>query len=382
MVKGKEKVVKASRKKGIKNYEKDASGLKGKAIDFVVPSNLLELQQFVRKNNKICIRGGGTGMVGGAVPQNEIVLDMKKLNKVINFDQERMTIEVEAGILLKDLQDYLLSRGFEFPFKVASEQNCTLGGLIATNSVGMRAMKYGKLVEWINWIEVVNPYGETEKKSRVDLSDYAGMEGITGVIYRASLRLIFKKTRTARLVARDYINDIVDIVRELRQNRNVSGIEFLDKRMSEYLLLPFKYHLIIEYESDEGELKNEDYVEAMNLSYLAYNVIMNREKNYRIEDFKVLLERFDKLFTYIESFDVPMFGSISNGILHPCFSSEKQKLIPEIIALVKRLGGNINAGYGVGLVKKEFVDVNDRKLIASVKGRLDPANKFNSGKVL
>ncbi len=376
------KVKKGVRKKSFAQFEKDHSWAKGKASGHFKPKNMQELKEFVKTNKRICIRGGGTGFVGGAVPMEDFVLDMKGMDAIINLDIERKTIEVESGITLEELNNYLSVRGLEFPIKVFSEKESTIGGLIATNTPGIRFMKYGRINEWINWVEVVNSQGEVEKKSRVDLTDYAGMEGTTGLITKASLRLISKKERTAKIISSEYMQEVMEKVKELRANPSVSAIELLDKRISEFLSLPFKYHLIVEYESYEGNLEGQKYYEAMNLVYLAYHIILNKEKRYRIEDFRVILDRFDKLFNYIESYGVPIFGSVSFGLMHPCFSEENEHLIPEIMNLVKRMGGNINGSYGIGLTKRDFVDFNDRKLLLNMKKRLDPLNKFNAGKIV
>ncbi len=376
------KTKKTPRKKSLSQFEKDQSGIKGKALGYFKPKNMQELKDFVKKNQRICIRGGGTGFVGGAVPLEDFVLDMKGMGEIINLDTERKMVEVEAGISLERLNLYLSEYDLEFPVKVFSEKDATIGGLIATNTPGIRFMKYGRISEWIHWIEIVDSQGEVERKSRVDLADYAGMEGTTGIITKANLKLVSKKERTAKIISSDYIQEIMENVKALRMNPNVSAIELIDKRISEFLSLPFRYHLIVEYESYEGDLTDQRYVEAMNLGYLAYNVMLNKEKHYRIEDFRVILDRFDKLFTYIESYDIPIFGSVSCGLMHPCFSEENEKLIPEIMGLVKRMGGNINGGYGIGLTKRDFVDINDRKLLVNMKKRLDPLNKFNAGKIV
>jgi len=70
------------------------------------------------------------------------------------------------------------------------------------------------------------------------------------------------------------------------------------------------------------------------------------------------------------------------GIIHPCFPEEKLNLIPEIAKIVRKFGGNINPCYGIGLAKKELVDINDKRLIESMKKRLDPSNKFNQSKII
>jgi len=369
------------RKPSFAKFEKDSSGLKGKALGYIKPKTMQELKDFVKKNSRICIRGGGTGFVGGAVPMNDFVLDITGMKSILHLDIERRMVEVEAGITLEELNNTLALGGFEFPIKVFSEKEATIGGMIATNAPGIRVMKYGRINEWINWIEVVNSAGEVEKKSRIDLTDYAGLEGTTGIITKANLKIIPKVERTARIISSDYIQEIMEYVKQLRQNSSVSAIELLDKRVSEYLSLPFRYHLIVEYESAEGSLTGQKYQEAMELLYLVYNIILNKEKRYRIEDFRMILDRFDKVFTYIESYDIPIFGSVSFGLMHPCFPEDKELLIPEIINLVKRMGGNIHGGYGIGLLKRDFVDFNDRKLFVNMKKRLDPTNKFNAGKV-
>lgn len=362
-------------------YETDASQVKGRAVDILQPKNLQELKLAVRNNAKICIRGGGTGLAGGAVPQDEDILDMSMLDKIDNLDVERKTIEVEAGVILDELNDYLAKYGLEFPVNPSSHSVCTLGGMIATNAVGSRAIKYGKTSEWINWLEVVNSAGELEKKAKTELSDFAGMEGITGVIYKASLRLAYKRqVASASLFSAIYIGEIVEMVRNMKRNPYVSMIEFLDKRVSEMVGLPFKYHIIVEFENNEGQLKGEAYKQIMETRDKVYPMLS--EKGYtRIEDPKILLDRFDKLFTYLESYDVPVFGHLSVGIIHPCFSKKQEKLIPEIMMLTKRLSGQISGEHGIGLLKKEFVDVNDKKLLTIIKQRTDPINKFNSGKV-
>jgi glycolate oxidase len=363
-------------------YEVDASQIKGNATEILQPEHVSALKVAVRANSKVCIRGGGTGLAGGAVPQNEVLIDLSKLDKIENLDLERKTVEVEAGVVLDDLNDYLAKYGLEFPVNPSSHAVCTIGGMIATNAVGSRAIKYGRTYDWVNWLEVINSSGEIEKKSKTELSDYSGMEGITGVISRASLRLINKRPMaTASLFSADYIDDVVNTARELKRNPSVSMIEFLDKRVSEMVGLPFKYHIIVEFESGEGLLKGEEYRKIMNTRDKVYPMLAEKGYN-RIEDPKILLDRFVKLFTYMESYDIPVFGHLSVGILHPCFNKKQEKYIPEIMTLTKRLSGQISGEHGIGLLKREFVDVNDKKLLVIVKARIDPMNKFNSGKVL
>lgn len=363
-------------------YEVDASQIVGKATKILQPKNLDELKKYIKENDKICIRGGATGLAGGAVPQNESVLDLSLLDKIGNFDESRKTIEVEAGVILDDLNSLVSRHGLEFPVNPSSHAVCTLGGMIATNAVGSKAVKYGKTSEWINWVEVITPKGTLERKSKTELSDYAGMEGITGVIYKASIKLIEKPREiSGELIASDLVDEVVQIVKKYRGNSNVSTIEFFDKKVSEMIGLSFRYHLFVEFESDEGSLKRNELKKVLEVRDKVYPMLA--ERNYtRIEDPKILIDKFPKLFNFLESYEIPVYGHLSVGLIHPCFKKEQEKLLPEVMALVKKLSGQISGEHGIGILKKDFVDINDVKLLKSIKKRLDPKNKFNGGKVI
>ena len=367
----------------MKAYETDASRFRGRALDVVLPRTIGEVMKAVVSNNRIVPRGAGTGLVGGAVPQNglDVVLDLSKLIVISNFDEERMTVEVGAGVILDDLQAYVSRKGLEFPVNPLSHAVATIGGMIATDAVGGRAVKYGQTSRWVKWVEVVDGSGNLHRKGATELSDYSGMEGITGVIVKACLKLSSKKKRTASLVEVDSIENVVSVVRNLKRDRSVSMIEFLDRRISAGLGLEPIYHLIVEYEDDSGELRDERYDEVLALRERVYPFVAG-EGYARIEDIKILVDRFEKLMSWLEGNGIPTFGHLSLGILHPCFNHEQEKLIPEMMALVKRIGGQISGEHGIGILKRGFVEINDQKILRNVKKRTDTMNKFNVGKVV
>lgn len=361
-------------------YEIDASQIKGKAVGVIFPKTLSDVKAAVALNKKIAIRGGGTGLVGGAVPQEDLVLDMSKMDKITNLDLERKIVDVEAGVVLDELQAYLAPYGLEFPVNPSSHSVCTIGGMIATNAVGSRAIKYGDTAKWINWIEVVDSDGALSKKGATELSDYVGMEGTTGLIVRANIKLVPKRNRTARLIPCDSVEQVAELTRELKREKNISMIEFLDKKISSWLDLDNKYHLIVEFESDEGELKDAEYEKLMEKRDRVYPILA--QKGYvRIEDPQMMLDRFERMMPWFEHNQIPVFAHVSVGILHPCFSKEQEKLIPEMMKIVKKLGGKISGEHGIGLLKKEFIEPNDRKILINIKKRCDTQNKFNMGKI-
>jgi len=367
----------------IKIYESDASQLKGNALDVITPKTIMEVRNIVARSQRIVPRGGGTGLVGGCVPQNglDIVLDMSKMDAIGSYDKERKTVEVEAGVILDELQAYLVRYRLEFPVNPSSHATATIGGMIATDAVGSRAIKYGKTSNWINWVEIVDGYGNLHRKGVTELSDYFGMEGITGVIVKACLKLVPLKNRTASLVKVDSFDKVVSIVHKLKRDSSVSMVEFLGKKVSKSLELEECYHLIIEYEDGTGLLKGWDYVELMELRD-KIGPVLSDEGYFRLEDPKVLLDRSGKLVLWLEEKGVPFFGHIGVGIFHLGFNHSQEKYIPEMIKIVKKLGGRISGEHGIGLLKKKFVDMNDKKILINVKKRTDPENKFNVGKVI
>ena len=372
-----------SDKNSIKVYGSDASGIDGKALGVILPRNIQEVRVAVASAKRIVIRGAGSGLVGGCVPQGglDVVLDMSRLDKISEPDAGRKTIEVEAGVLLSDLQNYIRHYNLEFPVDSSCRAVATIGGMIASNIVGARAVKYGKISNWINWLEVIDAEGKLQKKSVSELSDYFGMEGISGVIVRACLKLSSLKERRRSLLKIDSIDKIVPIVRGLKRNSEVSMIEFMDKKISEGLGLGGHYHLIVEYEGSGENLTKDEVRDLLNLRDKIYPFVFS-EGYTRVEDVKVRTDRFVEIISWLEERGVPFFAHIGSGIFHPYFNFEQRKYIPELMKLVKRLGGQISGEYGIGILKKEFVDAIDRKILVNIKKRTDPLNKFNIGKMI
>jgi glycolate oxidase len=371
----------------LKIYETDVSQLKGKALDVVSPKTVLEVRNIVAKSRRIVPRGGGTGLVGGCIPQKglDVVLDLSKLDNIGSFDKERNTVEVGAGVILDELQAYLARYQVEFPIKPSSHAIATIGGMIATDAVGGRAIKYGKTSNWVKWVEVVDCYGNLHRKGVTELTDYSGMEGISGVIVRACLKVSPIRKRSASLVRVENYDEVVSIVHKLKRDSSVSMVEFLGKQVSKMLGLfeegKDDYNLIIEYEDDSGILKGADYDELFEMRDKIGPMLSGGGYS-RLEDPKVLLDRSGKLVSWLEERKIPVFGHIGVGIFHPRFNNDQKKYIPEMMKLVRKLGGQISGEHGIGLLKREFVEMNDKKILVNVKKRTDPENKFNVGKVI
>ena len=110
---------------------------------------------------------------------------------------------------------------------------------------------------------------------------------------------------------------------------------------------------------------------------------MLAEKGYaRIEDPQLFLDRSENLIKWLEERNIPFFGHLGTGIIHPCFTKQQEKLIPEMMKIVRRLSGKISGEHGIGLLKKDLVDPNDKRILVNIKKRTDTQDKFNVGKVI
>src|SRR3989338_5981410 len=359
----------------------DASGIIGNAACVYFPKSAEEICRIVASNSNITARGGGSGLAGGAVPLNSCVIDMSKLNKIISIDEARKTAYVEAGVILDELNAELEKKGLEFPVNPSSHAICAIGGMIATNAVGSRAIKYGRTAKWVEYVDVINSKGEIKRIGKADLNDFAGMEGTTGIVARAVLKLIEKPKRTASLINADNFMKIAEALGILRLDKSVSMMEFLDKKVSGLLGFSNSYHLIVEFESDRGEIKDEKYAKLIDLRDSIYPKLASQGYTI-IEDPKIFASKMKEFLDYLEDGGIPCYGHIGSGILHPCFSPEKKQKIPEMMKLVKKLHGSVTGEHGIGLAKKQFLDDTEKKLISVIKKRMDKLNKFNPGKMV
>jgi len=269
----------------------------------------------------------------------------------------------------------------EFPVKPSSHSICTIGGMISTNAVGSRAVKYGRTSDWIRELEVVNGKGEILQAKRMDLGDFAGMEGITGVIVKAKLEVIEKKKRTVTLSRLDSLDDVERHVIQLKLRKDVSAIEFLDKFTSGLIGLQDGYHLIVEFESEEGRARDREYEKIMEMRDNIYPALASASYVH-IEDPKILTHKFRELAEFLEEKKIPFFGHLGVGIIHPCFKQGQENIIAETMNLTKKLHGQVSGEHGIGLAKKEFLDDSEKKLIERIKKRHDPLGKLNCGKVI
>ena len=143
-------------------------------------------------------QGGNTGLVGGQIPDGEVLLSLERMRAVRDIDADDDVVVVEAGVTLAALHEAALTVGRRFPLSLASEGSCTVGGLISTNAGGTAVLRYGTMRDQVLGLEAVLPNGEIWnglKRLRKDNTGYdlkqllIGAEGTLGVVTAASLKL-------------------------------------------------------------------------------------------------------------------------------------------------------------------------------------------------
>ncbi|MBR5046754.1 MAG: FAD-binding oxidoreductase, partial [Eubacterium sp.] len=148
------------------DYAKDEMPIYGTRMpDVAVQATSTEEVAAVMKicydnNIPVTPRGAGTGLAGGAVPLcGGVLIDTMKMNKIMDYDMENFVVRIQAGVILNDLAEDCLSRGMMYPPDPGEKFAC-VGGNVATNAGGMRAVKYGATRDYVRAMTVVLPTGE------------------------------------------------------------------------------------------------------------------------------------------------------------------------------------------------------------------------------
>lgn len=428
-------------------YDETARGVRPSPVKNIVvvkPGTTKDVAEVVKIANRykipVYVRGGGTGLVGGAIPTMPgIVISLERMDR-ITVDVDNMVADVEAGVTLGKLIEESERYGFMFP-PHPGDEGATIGGLIACNAGGSRAVKTGVMRNYVLGLEVVLPNGKVLKLGGKTIKNnmgynlahiFIGSEGILGIITRAYLRLYPRWSYSATMVIpfERRINAFKAAKRILASGLTPLALEYFDRRVIE----TSARYLGVEWPVKEGEyflmiilaepLEDILYIEIEHLDKLVKEEgALETFITQRGDEQKQLLKIRSEIFTSIknETFDIldttvplgvvdvfveklvgierkygiwlPLYGHIGDGNIHvhvlnyEGFSRELlEKISEEVYDTAISLGGTITGEHGIGYVRKKYV----RNLLGDVwvesmrmlKRVLDPNNILNPDKVL
>lgn len=388
-------------------------------------------------------RGRGTGTTGGAVPlQGGLVLSLERLTRLLKFDPANRFIEVEAGMSNQAVQDKASDAKLFWPPDPTSSAYCTVGGNVALNAAGPRAVKYGATRENVLGLTAVTGTGAIIHTGGITTKNAVGYdftrlligsEGTLAVVTQAILKLTPAPVsrRTLQATYRDIASATAAVVAIMNQPVTPCALEFMDRasigmiRDYSKINLPSEAGalLIIEVDGDEATLNNS--VKA--LEHAAQNdglldiqtaatleatqalwamrkalspALRNLAPNKLNEDIVVPVSRIPELVESLDAigreYRIPIvnFGHAGNGNIHVNLlydtqdpEQEKNALpcLSRVFDLVISLGGTLSGEHGIGLAKRDYVnraiDAPTLALMHSVKREFDPKGILNPGKI-
>lgn len=366
-------------------------------------------------------RGAGTGLVGGALPiKGGVLLSVEQLNSIIEIDEKNFQVTVEAGVINFNLQQELANYNLFYPPDPSSWQSSFIGGNIATNAGGPKAVKYGVTSHYVLNLEVVLPNGEiiwtganTLKNSTgLNLTQlFVGSEGTLGIITKAVLKVISKpQNAISLLVPFQNLYEACDAVSAIfHAGIHPSTLEFMEQRAIHATVSflfgqgnsPFakeisdtttQAHLLISLDEniDSDLQKCVDVVSKYTIGEILFAenqaekdriwLIRRRVaeivkmKGYTIEEDTVvpranlakLVEAMHNLADE-NQYKVVCYGHAGDGNLHirinhPKYKNsynvpEIQEILKELFQIVKNLGGTISGEHGIGLIQKNYLPI-------------------------
>lgn len=388
-------------------------------------------------------RGAGTGATGMAVPVGGgIVLDLVRMNKILDIRIEDRLAVVQPGVVYADLQKILAAHGFFFPPDPASGKVATLGGNVATNAGGIKGAKYGTTKDYVLGLEVVLPDGRvmrTGSNCMKSVSGYeltqlfVGSEGTLGVITEIRLKINpLPLASLTTLAAFDQLKNAGDAVSQIMRSGIIPSVcEILDRQTITLLVahtdlvLP-KAEAILLVETDgytlaEAEFQMQRIVEvfqknrAVQIKTAASaaeaeslwsarkslgSVIMRFKPNFLVEDVTVPMSRITDLLEGIEAIgrhyalDLVTFGHAGDGNLHPHVMYDGanpeevhrvHQAAADLFRLTCELGGTLTGEHGIGLSKAPFMSLEHDpvalEVMRTLKQFFDPNNILNPGKM-
>ena len=407
----------------------------------VKPGNAREISEILKLANldktPVFIRGGGTGLCGGAIPTRDgLLISMERLNKVIELDADNLMITVEAGVTLADILKAADGAGLFFP-PHPGDEGAQAGGMVALNAGGTRAVKYGVTRSYVKGLEAVLPTGEIVNFGGKLIKNNQGFDllqlminstGLLGVITKITFRLYPKPEASATLVVSynnryDAINTVPKI---LRSGTTPLAIEFFERdivmQVSKKIGVNWPvekgtaYLMIILTGTSEDDMfsqaekiaqiceenKSID-VQVADKAQMQADILKLRSEFFSIfkdrtadalditvppANIGKLLEKVDEVAKKYNT-TIPTYGHAGDGNLHAHILKEidergqLKQVKREIYQETLNLGGVLTGEHGIGQIRNKDLDlVPDKKqweLMWGIKKTFDPNNILSPG---
>ncbi|WP_339226996.1 FAD-binding oxidoreductase [Oceanobacillus sp. FSL K6-2867] len=406
---------------------------------------VIDLVKFANTENiPIIARGAGTGVAGSQVPINggELIVDVHQMNRILALDEETMTLTVEPGVQLSEIQAFVESKGYFYPPDPGSK-NSTIGGNIATNAGGMRAVKYGTTRDYVRELEVVLPDGEKvtlgslniKSSSGYDLKNlFIGSEGTLGITTKIKLKVLpLPQYKQSVLLAFHTLKAATNGVLAILQNGiEPTALELFERGTIEYSEKYTKVSLqsqkgeayvLMTIDSNEEETVSHkvDMVKSILKDQAAEIIpLLSKEEEerawllrdnilvalmqfteYEMLDEVVPINKFSEMINYTKELQtkhglkVINFGHAGDGNIHTVLMKEdldeatwqvrRQALLDDLYKKVNELGGLPSAEHGIGIIKKFYLEKMrnpvELELMRKIKNAIDPDNRLNPGKL-
>ncbi|MEI7672128.1 MAG: FAD-linked oxidase C-terminal domain-containing protein [Deltaproteobacteria bacterium] len=389
-------------------------------------------------------RGAGSGRTGGSIPQKGgISLCLDRMTQIVELDLRNMMVTAEAGVRTIDLYNHCAEKGLFFPPDPASWKFSTIGGNVAENAGGMRAVKYGVTKNYVMGLEVVLADGailKTGGKAIKNVTGYdltslfTGSEGTLGVVTRALFRLIPmpKRRGTLQVMFRTLDDGCRTVHTVLQSGVLPAAAEIMDRTCLEVVARHRKTEIdpeigasvIIEIDGeDDAALETQTKrieVAAKECGAVAFRAARSQQEAEELwavrrgissavaalapnrigEDISVPRDAFPEVVRRIgeiskkHGLPIAVYGHAGDGNIHPSIlcdlgkPGEEERVhhaVDDIFAAALDVGGTLSGEHGIGITKRPYIagalgEIGIRTLKA-VKAALDPKGILNPEKI-
>jgi glycolate oxidase len=412
----------------------------------VKPGSAEEISEVLKYSNKtltpVVARGGGTGVVGGVIPtESSIILSLERLNKIVELDEKNLMITIEAGATLADLLEELNKQDKLFFPIHPGDEGAQIGGMVATNAGGTKAVKHGIMRNHVKALEVVLPTGEIvnvggkliKNNMGYDLLHMLiGSEGTLGIITKVTLKLYAKnKYNGTLLVSFDTRREACDAVPCILQDGITPlAVEYMDKVIAKNAAqqLGTKWpankgsvdliFMIDEPTEDALYASSEKIVEICEEHNAVDSIIAETTKEQRnilairsnaygpykdnIADAldiavppSTVPDFFDDITALGEKYGnhILSLGHIADGNIHNFIMGDNgklpsyyEKLKEEMYKTALKYGGTITAEHGTGKTRKKHMSLQFTKreleIMKGIRKVFDPNEILNPGTII